>query len=61
MDFLTCHVIYVHRSVGQDRLLRAADDAAASPPGAACEWQRDRGRELVQPLVNAFGDGWFAS
>ncbi|KAL7798356.1 phosphodiesterase [Trichoderma ceciliae] len=57
MDILACHVIYVNRSVGEARLLRAVpDDPAASPTGAAPDWRRDRVRELVQPLLDAFGD-----
>lgn len=58
MDALACHVIYVNRSVGEARLLRALpDDAAASPTPAVPDWRRDRVRELVQPLLDAFGDG----
>jgi hypothetical protein len=60
MDSLACHVIYVNRSVGEARLLRAEpDDPAALPTGATPDWHRDRVRELVQPLLDAFGDGWF--
>lgn len=58
MDSLACHVIYVNRSVGEARLLRAIpDDSAASPTGATPDWRRDRVRELVQPLLDTFGDG----
>ncbi|KAL6832680.1 hypothetical protein V8C40DRAFT_262546 [Trichoderma camerunense] len=57
MDSLACHVIYVNRSVGEARLLRAIpDDSAASPTGATPDWRRDRVRELVQPLLDTFGD-----
>ncbi|KAL7944502.1 hypothetical protein V8C42DRAFT_346240 [Trichoderma barbatum] len=57
MDSLACHVIYVNRSVGEARLLRAIPgDPAASPTGATPDWRRDRVRELVQPLLDAFGD-----
>ncbi|RFU72515.1 high affinity camp phosphodiesterase [Trichoderma arundinaceum] len=57
MDSLACHVIYVNRSVGEARLLRAIpDDPAASPTAAIPDWRRDRVRELVQPLLDAFGD-----
>lgn len=34
-------------------------DPAASPTGATPDWRRDRVRELVQPLLDAFGDGLF--
>ncbi|KAL7918894.1 hypothetical protein ACQKWADRAFT_216755 [Trichoderma austrokoningii] len=57
MDSLACHVIYVNRSVGEARLLRAlSDDLAASPTDASPDWRHDRVRELVQPLLDAFGD-----
>ncbi|KAH0494198.1 hypothetical protein TgHK011_000827 [Trichoderma gracile] len=57
MDSLACHVIYVNRSVGEARLLRAVpDDPAALPTGATPDWHRDRVRQLVQPLLDAFGD-----
>jgi hypothetical protein len=60
MDSLACHVIYVNRSVGEARLLRAlSDDLAASPTDASPDWQHDRVRDLVQPLLDAFGDGLF--
>ncbi|KAK5990276.1 3',5'-cyclic-nucleotide phosphodiesterase 2-like protein [Cladobotryum mycophilum] len=57
MDSLACHVIYVNRSAREDRLVRAVPDGSAtSPTPAASDWQRDHVRELVQPLLDTFGD-----
>ncbi|PFH59628.1 hypothetical protein XA68_12090 [Ophiocordyceps unilateralis] len=48
MDRLPCHVVYVDRAVGEDTLVQArAHDA---------DWKLDRVGQLVQPLLDAFGD-----
>ncbi|PHH72854.1 hypothetical protein CDD80_4210 [Ophiocordyceps camponoti-rufipedis] len=48
MDRIPCHVVYVDRAVGEDRLVRSrARDA---------DGKLDRVGQLVQPLLDAFGD-----
>ena len=62
MDHLSCHVIYVNRMVGEDRLVRPAAlsaDGAVDDAGPG-RWERDRIKDLVRPLLDAFGDGSFA-
>lgn len=62
MDRLSCNVIYVNRVVGEERLISASPAAA---PGGVTEsdqrgqsdWKLDPAKELVQPLLDAFGDG----
>jgi hypothetical protein len=49
MDDPACHVIYVSRSVGEERLVRA--DLAEN------DERNDAVRNEVQPLLEAFGDG----
>ncbi|KHN95133.1 3'5'-cyclic nucleotide phosphodiesterase, catalytic domain protein [Metarhizium album ARSEF 1941] len=57
MDRLSCNVIYVNRLVGEDRLLGAAPDTNnAANENAQLGWNRDHARELVQPLLDTFGD-----
>lgn len=59
MDSLACNVIYVNRLVDGDRLVRAIpDDSVTSSTGTPLDWDSDRVRVLVQPLLDAFGDGW---
>ncbi|OAA43131.1 3'5'-cyclic nucleotide phosphodiesterase, catalytic domain protein [Metarhizium rileyi] len=53
MDRLLCNVIYVNRTAGEDRLLRAAPDA--NQIAHESEWKRDQAKELVQPLLDTFG------
>ena len=48
-----CHVIYVNRKVTSDRLLYA------KTPGHNDEDNEIRGQ--IQPLLNTFGDGKFAT
>lgn len=62
MDRLSCNVIYVNRVVGEDRLLRAAPDTnSVANEDAQPEWNCDDAKELVQPLLDTFGDGEFCS
>ncbi|KAK8930470.1 hypothetical protein H634G_07415 [Metarhizium anisopliae BRIP 53293] len=57
MDRLSCNVIYVNRVVGEDRLLRAAPDTnSVANEDAQPEWNCDDAKELVQPLLDTFGD-----
>ncbi|GAO13889.1 uncharacterized protein UV8b_03876 [Ustilaginoidea virens] len=57
MDRLSCHVIYVNRVVGEDGLIHASSDVSNPPqPSNPSEWKRDHVRELVKPLLEAFGD-----
>ncbi|PNY26133.1 Phosphodiesterase [Tolypocladium capitatum] len=53
MDRLACHVIYVNRAAGEDRLVRAVADeeTAGCPP----DWKHDHIRQVVHPLLDAFG------
>lgn len=58
MDKSACHVIYVNRSVGEDRLVRAVPDELPAPSNdLPAESKHDSVREDVQPLLDAFGDG----
>lgn len=58
MDRLACNVIYVNRVVAEDRVLRAASDAnEPAHENAHSDWKRDDAKELVQPLLDTFGDG----
>ncbi|KJZ78995.1 hypothetical protein HIM_01768 [Hirsutella minnesotensis 3608] len=54
MDRLPCHVVYVNRLAGEDRLVQplSPDHCPESPS----DWKVDRARELIQPLLDAFGD-----
>lgn len=54
MDRAACHVIYVNRNVCEEGLVRAIADHGAS------DWATDEARQIVQPLLKAFGDGEFA-
>lgn len=55
MDRLACHVIYVNREVGEDRLIQAAPGESSSQ--FSPDRKHDGLRETVQPLLDAFGDG----
>lgn len=58
MDRLSCNVIYVNRVVGEDMLLRATpDDSEPAQDSNPSDWKRDHAKELVQPLLDTFGDG----
>lgn len=62
MDRLSCNVIYVNRVIDEDRLLRAAPDTNQVVDDTVhSEWKRDHVRELVQPLLDTFGDGTLLS
>ncbi|WAO88338.1 Phosphodiesterase [Fusarium falciforme] len=50
MDRAACHVIYVNRNVCEEGLVRAIADHGAS------DWATDEARQIVQPLLKAFGD-----
>ncbi|KAJ6446346.1 high affinity cAMP phosphodiesterase [Purpureocillium lavendulum] len=54
MDRLACHVIYVNREAGEDRLLQALPDE--SPSQFASDRKHDHLRQTVQPLLDSFGD-----
>ncbi|KAH8175886.1 3'5'-cyclic nucleotide phosphodiesterase domain-containing protein [Sarocladium implicatum] len=57
METPPCHVVYVNRKVGQDRLIAAAPlQDAPVDDNSAVDWSYDQTREAVQPLLNAFGD-----
>ncbi|KAG6026697.1 hypothetical protein E4U41_001199 [Claviceps citrina] len=57
MNRLSCNVIYVNRLVEDDALICAAHDSSddVSGPGQA-EWKCEHDRNLVKPLLDAFGD-----
>ncbi|KAM5351564.1 hypothetical protein ACJ41O_004287 [Fusarium nematophilum] len=50
MDRAACHVIYVNRNVCEEGLIRAIADHSSS------DWATDEARQIVQPLLDAFGD-----
>ncbi|KAJ3514672.1 hypothetical protein NM208_g15040 [Fusarium decemcellulare] len=50
MDRAACHVIYVNRNVCEEGLVQAIEDHSAS------DWATDEARQIVQPLLDAFGD-----
>ncbi|RSL87496.1 hypothetical protein CEP52_015502 [Fusarium oligoseptatum] len=50
MDRAACHVIYVNRNVSEEGLVRAIADHRSS------DWATDEARQIVQPLLQAFGD-----
>lgn len=54
MDRAACHVIYVNRNVCEEGLVRAIADHRSS------DWATDEARQIVQPLLQAFGDGELA-
>ncbi|KAK2595761.1 3',5'-cyclic-nucleotide phosphodiesterase [Conoideocrella luteorostrata] len=57
MDRLSCDVIYVNRLVDEDRLIRATPNASDAPLDSnQSDWKRDHTEELLQPLLDAFGD-----
>jgi hypothetical protein len=53
MERASCHIIYVSRNVSEDGLIRRTSGDAAS------DWATDEARQVVQPLLDAFGDGSF--
>lgn len=53
MERAACHVIYVNRNVSEDGLIRNTAGDRAS------DWATDEARQVVQPLLDAFGDGSF--
>jgi hypothetical protein len=53
MERASCHIIYVNRNVSEDGLIRRTSGDAAS------DWATDEARQVVQPLLDAFGDGSF--
>ncbi|KAF4468186.1 hypothetical protein FALBO_4918 [Fusarium albosuccineum] len=50
MDRAACHVIYVNRNVCEEGLVQAIEDHSAS------DCATDEARQIVQPLLDAFGD-----
>ncbi|CAG1965045.1 unnamed protein product [Fusarium graminearum] len=50
MERASCHILYVNRNVSEDGLIRRASGDAAS------DWATDEARQVVQPLLDAFGD-----
>ncbi|KND95012.1 3',5'-cyclic-nucleotide phosphodiesterase regA [Tolypocladium ophioglossoides CBS 100239] len=54
MDRLACHVIYVNRAAGEDRLVQAI--ANENTTGCPPDWKHDCIREVIQPLLDTFGD-----
>ncbi|PHH88697.1 hypothetical protein CDD83_7194 [Cordyceps sp. RAO-2017] len=48
MDRLPCHVVYVNRAAGHDRLVRAEP--------VPSDWNIDRVHQLIRPLLDSFGD-----
>jgi hypothetical protein len=59
MDSPACHVIYVNRSVGQERLVQAKPDGTIA--SGTLDSEQDVVRQEIQPLLEAFGDGMFCS
>lgn len=58
MDYAACHVIYVNRSIREERLVRAQrDESGMLPDDSPSIWETDRIRNDIQPLLDAFGDG----
>jgi hypothetical protein len=53
MDRAACHVIYVNRNASEDGLIYSTSGDSTS------DWATDEARHVVQPLLDAFGDGSF--
>jgi hypothetical protein len=50
MERASCHIIYVNRNVSEDGLIHRTSGDTAS------DWATDEARQVVQPLLDAFGD-----
>ena len=59
MDSPACHVIYVNRNVGQDRMIPADPNVFSSSGHSSTGSPQDGIRKEVQPLLDSFGDGAF--
>lgn len=58
MDSPACHVIYVNRNVGQDRMILADPNSLTLSSGdCSTDSLQDGIRNEVQPLLDSFGDG----
>lgn len=58
MDSLSCNVIYVNRLVEKDALIRAVPDSAdVVHESSQSGWKHEHDRNLVKPLLDAFGAG----
>ncbi|CAM1505625.1 Fc.00g112620.m01.CDS01 [Cosmosporella sp. VM-42] len=55
MDRAACHVLYVNRNVGQERLIQASRDDTPTEIGSL-DWEGDNVRATIQPLLDTFGD-----
>jgi hypothetical protein len=53
MDNPACHVIYVHHNVGHDRHVRYSENSPVD------NFDDERVRKEILPLLEAFGDGLF--
>lgn len=51
MDNPACHVIYVNHNVGHDRLVHSSEDSSLD------NFDDERVRDELLPLLEAFGDG----
>lgn len=60
MDRLSCNVIYVNRLIKEDTWIRAVSDSTdvVCEPDSS-EWNGEHDRNLVKPLLDAFGAGTF--
>jgi hypothetical protein len=58
MENVSCNVIYVDRSVSQDRSVKASDERSDKD---AFQWESARIAENVQILLGVFDEGMGAS
>jgi hypothetical protein len=58
MDNATCHVIYVNRTIREDRLVRVPIEGTTEDGiGVAPDWESEDVQKEVQVLTKTFGDG----
>lgn len=56
MERAACNVIYVDRNVCEEGLIHSLASKAKNDPPS---WESGEARQAIQPLLDAFGDGWF--
>lgn len=58
MDRAACHVIYINRNVCEERSIKndGSSDVKIDTHDVVVS---ERIRQIVQPLLDAFGDGWY--
>ena len=57
MDTTPCRVIYVNRSIDQNRLERGTGESFTLSNSNADDWKHNAVLRGLQPLVDSFGDG----